>query len=193
MSKSIKSNNQSGGITANNVNIENQYKLEIIHYTNMKLFDYILGRKEEIKPRENRVPEKPSSLTEEKESSPPAEIPEPKIEGPFMTLEARITNPFGIHARPSALLTKNAYLYPGIVQIEKLEPLPNEELRHPANCREMMDIMALEMALDSRVKLYIEICKDKRTKKPKLDEARDFCRVFYALVTSKFDEVYRKQ
>ena len=157
------------------LHIENQYKPKKQFYA-MRILDYIFGRKNES-----------SSKTQQ-----PVIIPKPAREGPWMTLEAIVINPLGIHVRPSALITRKALNYPGDVLIQRLEPPPEtHQLKLAANCKSVTDIVTREITPNSKVKLSIEIC-EAYTNHPKIHEASAFCKEMYALVTSTFDEAYKE-
>ena len=118
---------------------------------------------------------------------------EPSIEGEWITLEGRINNPAGIHARPSAMIAKKTFLYPGEICIERLEnPERNEEAKEKVSCKEVTELIIQELNQDSRFKIYVEIYPDKLPKEKQIQKAKSFCRDLYKLISSDFEEAYQK-
>lgn len=120
-------------------------------------------------------------------------IPEPQIEGTWVTLEAIIKNSQGIHARPCAMIVGKTLKYPGDVLMEKLAPFEqDEEQKGKINCKSLTGIMMQNLPPESKVKLYVQIYKNENAREPKIEEARTFCRELYQLVISDFEAAYKE-
>jgi len=96
----------------------------------------------------------------------------------YMKSKVKIRNEYGIHARPSALITKFATKYSdNDIFIFNLDNGSG-----PINCKEIMQVMTLEAPLGSTIEIQVS-AMDKEDK-----TARNACRELTDLIYEGFGE-----
>ena len=101
--------------------------------------------------------------------------------------QVRVENEDGLHARPSALITRKAITYSGDVYIKRIFPKEDSNKRY--NCKEIMGVMSVDATQGSVVELSITYEEHKNGMK---QEAERLCSDLCDIISSPHDIIVER-